>query len=185
MFGRLLSCVASGMVVALVAAPALADYGNKVNTACTVDVTAKAGKPVTAVIDVQSNAGDPIHGTVTVTVFRGRGTAPTGTARAARAAAGGVWSTSARYTGKRLVLTGPVLARGSYHAVASFAADPGVYLGCRCFSRFHTASVGGQTGDHNGGGLPNTGGPSVWWLVLGGVLVLGGGSTLVASRRRH
>jgi LPXTG-motif cell wall-anchored protein len=42
----------------------------------------------------------------------------------------------------------------------------------------------GGGGHHPSSGLPSTGGPAFWALVAGLVLLLGGGSFVVASRRR-
>jgi LPXTG-motif cell wall-anchored protein len=184
MFGRLITYVAAGLVALLVAGPATADarYGNKVSTSCNVNITARAGKPISAYIDVKGNASATITGTVTVSVYRvGASARPVHAARDTK-----VWSTSARYNGHPLRLHGPVLRHGHYRAVAKFSADPGVYLDCQCFGRFGTKAIGGQHNGNGGnpGGLPNTGGPSQWWLVLGFGLLLAGGSAVYAGRRR-
>jgi LPXTG-motif cell wall-anchored protein len=43
----------------------------------------------------------------------------------------------------------------------------------------------GASGDDEEGALPETGGSNVWILVLGGALVVAGGSVTYAARRRH
>lgn len=181
MFGRLTTYVAAVMIglIGLVAtgpAPAhAAGYGNQVSTSCNVSVTAVAGKPLKAYVDVKGNASNTITGTVSVKVYRAGSQAK-------------VWGASVHYNGSPVTITGPVLGRGRYRAVANFTADPGVYLDGQCFGRFATKAVAHEhTGNPgtgaSGGGLPNTGGPSQWWLVLGFGLVLAGGSAAYASRR--
>lgn len=184
MFGRLITCIAAGLAAMLVVASggAASGYGNGVSTSCNVSVTAKAGKPISAYIDVKGNASSTITGDVTISVFRS-GSAPRMAARAAT-----VWSTTAHYNGSPLTITGPTLKSGSYRAVAKFTADPGVYLDCQCFGNFRTKSVQGehhQNGGGGGGGLPNTGGPSEWWLIAGFGLVLAGGAATYVGRRRR
>jgi LPXTG-motif cell wall-anchored protein len=175
MVRRVVTAIAAVLVTLLLAGPATAaGYGNGVSTSCTVDLTARAGKPVAAYVDVKGNASSTIHGTVTVTVRR-----------AGRTGGRVVWSTSVHYGGTPLRLTGPVLRHGRYRAVATFSADPGVYLDCRCFDRFR-AGLHPQAEHHThpGGTLPNTGGPAWWWLLLGGGLLAGGVGVVRTSRRR-
>ncbi|GAB4009412.1 LPXTG cell wall anchor domain-containing protein [Nocardioides ultimimeridianus] len=183
MFGRLITYIATGLVAVLVIASggAASGYGNGVSTSCNVSVSAKAGKPISAYIDVKGNASTAVTGDVTISVSR-VGNA----ARAARATTS--WSKTVHYNGTPLSITGPVLKNGAYRAVASFSADPGVYLDCQCFGRFSTKSVAGEhhnNGGGGGGGLPNTGGPSEWWLIAGfGLVLVGGAATYTARRRR-
>lgn len=195
MFGRLATFVAATLTALLVGGTASAStYGNGVSTSCNVSVIARAHQAVRAHIDVKGNASNAIHGTVTITVTGGSSAARS--VRSARAART-VWSTSVRYNGSPLTITGPVLPAGHYHAAAHFSADPGVYLDCSCFASFsaRNASNEHRGGPHSGsglpggglpGGLPNTGGPSKWWLVLGFALTLAGGASVYGSRgRRH
>lgn len=181
MFGRLITYVAAGLTAVLVVASgaSAAGYGNGVSTSCNVNVTAKAGKPISAYVDVKGTASNTVTGDVTISVSR------VGGARTARATTS--WTKTVHYNGSPLTISGPVLKNGSYRAVASFSADPGVYLDCQCFDRFSTKSVAGEhhTNGGGGGGLPNTGGPSKWWLIAGFGLVLAGGSATVAARRRR
>ncbi|HJQ05971.1 MAG TPA: LPXTG cell wall anchor domain-containing protein [Nocardioides sp.] len=183
MFGRLITCIAAGLTAVLVVASggAASGYGNGVSTSCNVSVSAKAGKPISAFIDVKGNASSAVTGDVTISVFRS-GSAPR---MAARAAA--VWTKTVHYNGTPLTITGPALPRGSYRAVAKFSADPGVFLDCQCFGSFRTKSVAGEHHTNGGGGngLPNTGGPSEWWLIAGFGLVLAGGAATYAGRRRR
>ena len=184
MFGRLITCIASGLAAVLVVASggAASGYGNGVSTSCNVSVSAKAGKPISAFIDVKGNASATVTGDVTISVFR-TGSAPRTAARAVT-----TWSKTVHYNGTPLTITGPVLKHGSYRAVAKFSADPGVYLDCQCFGSFRTKNVAGEHHNNNGGGgsgLPNTGGPSEWWLIAGFGLVLAGGAATYAARRRR
>lgn len=194
MFGRLVAFVAATLAALLVggtvgaaSTAGAATYGNKVSTTCNVSVLARAHQPVRARVGVSANASDPIRGRVSITVTGG----PSG----AR-----VWSTSVRYNGSPVNLTGPALPAGHYQAAARFASGSGVYLDARCSSAFnaravadeHSGGSGSSAGSGGGGlgglsgGLPNTGGPSKWWLVLGFGLMLAGGASVYGSRaRRH
>ncbi|MCL2541783.1 MAG: LPXTG cell wall anchor domain-containing protein [Nocardioidaceae bacterium] len=193
MFGKVIAFVAAATATVLLAGPASAgSYGNKVNTACNVRITAQAGKAISAYIDVNANATNKISGTVTIRVYEQ--VAKTPARVAARPAGRLVWSTSAHYSGKPLSIRGPVLPAGRAEAVGTFSADPGTYLDCRCFRDFRTRGVAaqhlGKQGSGSGmgglgGTLPNTGGPSAWWVYLGAGLVLAGGSSVYASRRRR
>lgn len=173
--------------VGLVAGPAHADdtYVPSVPTSCTVDAPSRVnvGQRVRLVIEVSSNTSEPITGSVDLAIS----TAGSPQAlRAARQAKGVVWTKTVRYEGSPVRVLGPKLPRGSYRVDMAFTPDGGELVGCRDSASFAVGARGGDNGDDDNGigGLPNTGGPHLYLLVLGLSLV-GGGSVLVSEARRR
>lgn len=162
-----------------------APYTPKIPTQTIIKIVVHADHSVTAVVRVLANTGKGHpHGTVNVKIA-----SFTPTARGAQAVAAAPWQTSAHYDGGRLTLDGPTLSQGTYVANASFAPSGDRYRPSRDTQRFH---IGATPTDHdsgdndNGGGLlPDTGGPFLFWLLLGAGLVGAGGGAVVYSRRRR
>ena len=82
------------------------------------------------------------------------------------------------------------VTKNNAHATCTF--DDGTGGGGEAVTALQTATGSAtqtllpkDSGNGDGGGLlPNTGGERLAWLVVGGLLVLIGGATVVASRRR-
>ena len=173
--------------VGLVGGPAQADdtYVPSVPTSCTIDApnVVKVGQRVRLVIEVSSNTGGPITGSVDLAISTAGSPRA---ARAARQAKGVVWTRTVRYEGSPVRVLGPKLPRGSYGVDMAFTPDGGELVGCRDSAAFRVGASGDAgDGDNGSGGLPNTGGPHLYLLVLGLSLVGGGGVLVSEARRRR
>ncbi|TNM42713.1 hypothetical protein FHP29_06765 [Nocardioides albidus] len=92
------------------------------------------------------------------------------------------FSKKVRYDGVAVEVRGPRLAAGEHRARAVFVPDdPARFSGCRDSVRFH---IGAQRGSGQAGGLPNTGGPHLGFLLAGVGLVVTGGGLVERGRRR-
>ncbi len=93
------------------------------------------------------------------------------------------FSKKVRYDGVALEVLGPRLSRGEHKASATFVPDDvKKFSGCRDAVTF---SVGAeQAGGGGTGGLPNTGGPHLGFLLAGVGLVATGGGLVERGRRR-
>ncbi|GAB2987435.1 LPXTG cell wall anchor domain-containing protein [Nocardioides montaniterrae] len=184
MFGRLITRLVVVMLAGFVAAPIAAEgattgYHPKVTATCNVQVVADSGKALRALIAVQGNATDPVSGTVTVKLI-----APNGTT---------FWSGSKKYDNRAATMRGPVVPKGLFKVLGSFSSSSSTYTGAHCTNRLDSKGVlseenpppgGNNNGPGSTGGLPNTGGPSIWLVVLGGGLVLIGATTVAGSKRK-
>lgn len=165
--------------VGLVAGPAQADdtYVPSVPTSCTIDAPSvvKVGQRVRLTLEVSSNTGGSIDGSVDLTIST------------ARQAKGVVWTKTVRYEGSPVRVLGPKLPRGSYRVNMAFTPDDGELVGCRTSAAFRVGASGdtGDEVDSSSDGLPNTGGPHLYLLVLGLSLVGGGGALVSEARRRR
>lgn len=130
-----------------------------------------------------ANSQTPPVGDIAVTLSAAGSTV----ARGSRAvAAAPLLSRTVHFTGTPVTFDGPALPAGRYIGTAAFTpSDPSAFLPSDGSTAFRL-SAGGETnpGDDNGG-LPNTGGPNMLWLVLGGALVVGGASSVAYARRRQ
>lgn len=120
--------------------------------------------------------------TVTITV--------TASASAPEAVSGtvdvsGAVSRSVSYRGEPITVGLPVRAGQTYEVRAAFTPDDPAIYGC---SQGRVSFTAGETpsGAPPGGPdglLPDTGGPSQWWLALALLLVAGGGYVVSRSRK--
>ncbi|MFD0806757.1 LPXTG cell wall anchor domain-containing protein [Nocardioides caeni] len=165
----------------LLASPSRADdlnYSPTVPTSCTVDAPRiKVGERPRIEIEVAANTTTLLTGSVDLAIATRAG--------AGRALAGVVWTRTVRYEGEPRTVLGPRLPRGSYLVTMAFTPDDSAFVGCRNAGVFNVG--GGETGgeeDPVPGNLPDTGGPSVLFLLVGGALCASGAGVLGWGRRR-
>jgi LPXTG-motif cell wall-anchored protein len=178
--------IAALMVVALAAvilpfASANAvSYGPKLPTKIPPTfVVAQNGKVLVVKLFVTASDGTSPAGEITYTISR-VATAARSTQVVARATTGSV-----HVNGKAVTVTGAIAHPGSYVATAHFTpANAAKYLPSRGATRAKVGAVGGKTTGNGGGGLPNTGGPDLGWLLAGLALSGVGAGAVVYSRRR-
>ena len=146
--------------------PASADpYTPAVPTSCRVSVPATVvGDRVVVRVRVSAAGNVQPTGNVTVAVDKS-------------------FSKKVRYDGVAVEVLGPRLSRGEHRATATFVpADATKFSGCRDGVKFAVGAAehaGGGTG-----GLPNTGGPHLGFLLAGVGLVATGGGLVERGRRR-
>lgn len=180
---RRISIVLGALIAALAFLPGTAAHADPYGpgtlpTSCTVETPgAVDGKRVVVEVTVTANAVDQPQGTVDVSISR-RGAAARG--RAVQAAP--VWTKKVTYDGIPVRITGPELDPGQYVVNMRFRPSSNAYSGCRNALVF---GVGGEVDAESAGpgGLPNTGGPHLAFLLLGVGLVVGGGTVASRSRR--
>jgi len=175
-------------LASLIAIPGTANadpYAPQVPTRTTITVkVGQAGEPVVLGLRVSANADEKPTGTLEVTLGA--------VGPAAGDAAPADWSTTVRHDGGTTLVEGPELVDGkTYVVTAAYTPDSATFLASDATERF---TVGGDGGgddgddgdnDNDGGLLPDTGGPTVLWLVLGLVLVAGGAGVVVYARRKE
>lgn len=152
-------------------------YTALVNTQCEVTTpVAKSGERFEVTVRVRANSTTDPQGRVTVRLQRTPG--------------GEIWKKTVAFSGTPVHLVGPELeASGSYRATAVFhAAEGSIFRGCSGSAAFTVDQDGSTDDDPDDGGsqggiLPDTGGPNLWWLVLGLALVGTGAGTVVIARR--
>ncbi|GAA3550967.1 LPXTG cell wall anchor domain-containing protein [Nocardioides daeguensis] len=176
---------ALGMLAAAFAlapsAPAGAEdgYTAKIPTVSHIQViTAEPGKPIVLEVSASADYPTPPAGDIAVTVSSS-GTA----ARGARALVSKpVFTTTVHFTDRPIRVTGPRLPKGAYLARQDFSPDnTALFLPSSDSTRFR---IGAADGGEPGGALPNTGGPDMAWLLLGGGLVAVGAGGVGFGRRR-
>ncbi|MBM0128100.1 hypothetical protein [Pimelobacter simplex] len=148
------------------ASPASADpYTPAVPTSCRVSVPATVvGDRVVVRVRVSAAGNVQPTGTVTVDVDT-------------------TFSRKVRYDGVAVEVRGPRLSRGEHKATATFVPDDAKkFSGCRDSVKFDVGA--GQQGGGGTGGLPNTGGPHLGFLLAGLGLVATGGGLVERGRRR-
>lgn len=156
--------------------------GTKIPTATHITVVrAEPGKPV--LLDVSASANDPRtpEGDIDVAI-----SAASSTARGAQAvAAAPLFTTTVHFDGDVIRVTGPTLPRGRYLATAALTPDDLDYFLPSDTATTFRIKVGGDTdGEEDDDNLPNTGGPDMMWLLLGGALVAAGAGGVAYGRRR-
>jgi hypothetical protein len=147
------------------ASPASADdYTPALPTSCRVTVPATVvGDRVVVRVRVSVAGNVQPTGTVTVAVDKS-------------------FSKKVRYDGVPVEVLGPRLSRGEHKASATFVPDDAKkFSGCRDDVKF---AVGAEHGGGGTGGLPNTGGPHLGFLLAGVGLVATGGGLVERGRRR-
>lgn len=161
-------------------------YGPRVVTSTKVKVTPN-GAVVKVTVTVTSNDSGTASGTVDLTIKR--------------TAKGGATSTTSRslaYQGSPVTVSVPSRPGSTYSANGAYTPSDTTTHSCSTGVASLTvdAEVGGGTENPPGGGpgaggvgagiggiLPNTGGPHLWWLLLGLVLAAAGGGTAAYARR--
>ncbi|GAA1530489.1 LPXTG cell wall anchor domain-containing protein [Nocardioides humi] len=155
------------------------DYTVKIPTVTRIQViTAVPGEPIVLEVSASANYPTPPAGDIAVTV-----SASGSAARGAQAVvAKPVFTTTVHFVDKPIRVTGPRLPKGPYLARADLSPDNAdLFLPSSDTTRFR---IGADGGGDNGGGLPNTGGPDLMWLILGGGLVVAGAGGVGYGRRR-
>ncbi|GAA4803901.1 LPXTG cell wall anchor domain-containing protein [Nocardioides caeni] len=173
----------SAALVAVPATSASADdnyAGGPLPTETIIEVQSDGpGKPVTLFVSATANFPTPPEGDIAVELL------PAGSAaRTARAvAAAPLLSTTVHFVDEPVAIAGPSLPEGRYLVTAEFTPDdPNQFLPSDASLVFRLAEDG-DTDD--GEDLPNTGGPNMMWLLLGGGLLAAGAGGVTYGRRRE
>lgn len=174
----------SAALVAVPAGTAVAEpYTPQIPTQTHIEVVrAEPGKPVLLDVSASANYPTPPEGDIAVQI-----SAASSSARGARAvAAAPLFTTTVHFVDDAIRITGPVLPRGRYIASAALTPDDGdLFLPSDDTTAFRIR-LGGETGgEDDNGGLPNTGGPNVMWLLLGTGLLAAGAGGVGFGRRRE
>jgi len=159
-----------------------AAYGPKLPTQTNIEVvTAVNGQQLVFRLSDSASDGTSPAGTINYTIVRNGG--------AGQVVVGRATSSAVQVNGHAVLVKGSVARPGSYLVSAHFSpTNAARYLPSSNVNRagvgtaIHQGSGGGSTGTT--GGLPNTGGPSIGWL-LAGLALLGSGLGAVAYSRRR
>ncbi|MBM0128098.1 LPXTG cell wall anchor domain-containing protein [Pimelobacter simplex] len=164
-------------------APSSAEDGYTVKIPTVTDIqviTAEPGEPIVLQVSASANYPTPPAGNIAVTVSSGGSAAQGAQAVVAKP----VFTTTVHFTDKPVRVKGPRLPKGGYLAHAALSPDnAALFLPSSDTARFRIGAADGG-GDDKGGALPNTGGPDLLWLVLGGGLVAAGVGSVSYGRRR-
>ncbi len=180
-----LAALSAAVVVAPTGSAVAEPYTPQIPTVTHIEVlVAEPGEPVVLAVSASANYPTPPEGDIAVSL-----SAASGTARGARAVqAAPLLTTTVHFVDEPVKVTGPVLPRGRYTASAALTpADGDLFLPSDTTIAFRMGA-GGETGgedDSDNGGLPNTGGPNVLWLILGSGLVAAGAGSVGYARRRQ
>lgn len=159
-----------GLFLALfVVVPSAQAYTTPLPTTCSISASAPvANQAVTINVEVGATGATPATGTVDLSITRGGDE---------------LYTQTLPYNGSPLSVSGPSLPAGSYQAALDFTpSDTRAFDGCSATAPFQVAGVGD---DNDNGGLPNTGGPHMYLLVLGLGLVAGGAGLVGRARVRQ
>lgn len=174
-----LTALAAALVVAPAATAEADPYSPAIPTVTLIEATVSGpGEPVILHVSASANTPAPPEGDIAVEL-----TTSPGAARSAVAAP--LFTTTVHFVDDAVRIVGPRLPQGTYLASAEFTPDnanrflpsddtTGVRIGVR-----------GGPGGGDGDDLPNTGGPSVMWLILGTGLVAAGSGGVGYGRRRQ
>jgi LPXTG-motif cell wall-anchored protein len=177
-----LATIVAASVVAPVGSAHADDYSPKIPTQTRIQVVVgDPGEPITIKVGASANYPTPPEGDIAVRIS-GQGSS----ARAAQSATSApLFSTTVHFVDKTISIEGPRLPKGTYLGTAHLTPDDGgLFLPSSDTTEFRVGAVpGGQGGDNNGN-LPNTGGPNVLWLLLGGGLLVAGAGGVGFGRRR-
>ncbi|GAA3675830.1 hypothetical protein GCM10022237_39260 [Nocardioides ginsengisoli] len=176
-----LATMVAASVVAPVGSAHADDYSPKIPTQTRIQVVVgDPGQPITIKVGSSANYPTPPEGDIAVRI-----SGQSSSARAARsAAAAPIFSTTVHFVDKTISIEGPRLPKGTYLGTAHLTPDDGdLFLPSSDTTEFRVGAVPGGEGDNNGN-LPNTGGPDVMWLLLGGGLLVAGAGGVGFGRRR-
>lgn len=182
-----LAALAAAFVVAP-AATAVADpYSPGIPTETLIEVTVGGpGDPVVVHVKASANTATPPEGDISLEISASGDVTPVD--ERSNGAGKPPFRTTVHFEGEPLRIVGPRLPKGTYLATAEFAPDnPELYGPSEDRVRFRVDAGGGQGGPGRGdrADLPNTGGPSVMWLILGTGLVAAGSGGVGYGRRRQ
>lgn len=155
-------------------------YSPKIPTQTHIEVVVNGpGKPITLKVSASANYPTPPEGDIAIQVSAG-GSA----ARNARAlVAAPVFTTTVHFVDDVVSVEGPRLPQGTYLARAALSPDDtATFLPSSATTDFRIGA--GTPDDDDNDGLPNTGGPDLLWLLLGGGLVVAGAGGVGYGRRR-
>ncbi|MBU2696240.1 MULTISPECIES: LPXTG cell wall anchor domain-containing protein [Pimelobacter] len=175
-----LAALAAAFVVVPTAAASADPYSPKIPTQTHIEVVVNGpGKPITLKVSASANYPTPPEGDIAIQVSAG-GSA----ARNARGlVAAPVFTTTVHFVDQVVSVEGPRLPKGSYLARAALTPDDAdTFLPSSALTDFRIGA--GGTPDKDDNGLPNTGGPDLLWLLLGGGLVAAGVGGVGYGRRR-
>jgi LPXTG-motif cell wall-anchored protein len=192
-----LALVMASFVVApglLAPAQAADDYTAGVRTSCHIDVPAivRVNHSPRVTITVRPNAP---AGAASTRAVR-RAAQPTGTVELSIIKGGtSIFSRTVDYNGRPVTIQGPVIRQPGHYVVrARFrTADGTEFKSCHNNDAFDVRAGQGPNDDGPGpnpgnqnpdGLLPDTGGPDLFWLLLGLALVGSGGGLVLAAKRR-
>jgi LPXTG-motif cell wall-anchored protein len=156
-------------------------YGNKIPTQVHITVLrAEKGKSLEVRFGVTASDGTTPAGSLRYTITRAATAART--SRVVSRAASGTVAINGTVGVK-----GQVAQVGTYLIAASFSpTNSAKYLPSSNATRAPVKALGGKHDNNNGGGgLPNTGGPDLGWLIAGLVLAGAGAGTVAYARRRQ
>lgn len=196
---RILSLLSAGLVAAAAvstvsvgAASAVSSapdpYSVKVTTHTTVTTPDPIHTDVRVDIQVKVTANSPTQPTGTVALSLSAAPHGGGQARSVAAGPGG-WHRTIDYNGGTVHVTGPSFPKvGDWLVTARFTPGDDQFRGSHDGANFSVIAGQGHDNGHNdhdnGGLLPDTGGPALLWLLLGGCLLGGGATAVVMARRR-
>lgn len=180
-----LGALSAALTVGASATPAHADVDyseGQLPTKTVIDIDAgAAGDPVTLFVSATANYDTPPEGDIAVKLL-----AASGNARGGRAvAAAPLLTTTVHFVDEPVAIEAGSLPAGRYIVTAAFTPDDRGFFGDSANTRRFTLGAGEAGGDEDGdGGLPNTGGPNMMWLLFGGGLVAAGAGGVTYARRR-
>lgn len=174
-----LAALAAAFVVVPTATASADPYSPKIPTQTHIEVVVNGpGEPITLKVSASADYPTPPEGDIAIQVSAG-GSA----ARNARGlVAAPVFTTTVHFVDQVVSVEGPRLPQGSYLARAALTPDDAAtFLPSSALTDFRIGA--GGTPPHDDG-LPNTGGPDLLWLLLGGGLVAAGLGGVGYGRRR-
>lgn len=177
-----LAALAAAFVVAPATSAVADPYSPKIPTETSIEVTSTGpGDPISIVVSASANYPTPPEGDIAVAISASSSAAGGGQS----VVAAPLFTTTVHFVDQPITIEGPGLPKGSYIGTASLTPDDsGLFLPSDDTDAFRIG-VAGETGGEEEGGLPNTGGPNVMWLVLGTGLVAAGAGGVGYGRRRE
>lgn len=170
------------------------DYVAITRTSCHIDVPAVVRVDRAPRIRITVRPNGPAPAAALGRAAARRADAPAGSVevRVTRGGAG-IFSRTVAYNGRPVTIQGPVITQPGHYVVhARFrAADGSAFRGCQATTAFDVGKRGtpeppppggGETPD--GGVLPDTGGPDMFWLLLALAAIGTGGGLVIASQRK-
>lgn len=177
-----IAALAAASVIGPATAAVAEPYSPKIPTETLIEVTVQGpGQPVIIHVSASANYPTPPEGDIAVQLNAASSTAVGG--RSVSAAP--LLTTTVHFVDDPVRINGPALPRGRYIGTAQFTPDDGnLFLPSDDTTAFRIGVGAGPGGGPNGGGLPDTGGPNMMWLLLGSGLVVAGAGSVAYGRRR-